>query len=150
MFKKKKKEEQSVFLSKWGFHPCDYETYLKLKRLKKIYWEAVRTYGRWRRWDRKRPENRFYWLPRTRTTKRKRSPIPIPEPKCCPLWKPFYGRWPETSELQDNWLLDDFEEARMPKAKPEDVQPLSRSVKEIDELLEKAEKWMAEKKLADR
>lgn len=44
--------------SKWGFHPCDYETYLKLKALHKHYWQSLYDFHRWYRWWRKQPENR--------------------------------------------------------------------------------------------
>ena len=139
----KKTQEQSVFLSRWGFHPCDHATYLKLKRLKKIYWAAVSTYGRWRRWSRKRHENRFYWLPKERTEKRKRGTVPIPEPKCCPVFLP--DTWVSDSYLKDNGVLLAFEQARMPTKRPDDVRPLIISVEKINKMLEAAEKWYAEK-----
>jgi hypothetical protein len=44
--------------SRWGFHPCDYETYAKLKALHKHYWQSLYDFHRWHRWWRKRPENR--------------------------------------------------------------------------------------------
>jgi len=39
--------------SEWGYHPCDKATYLKLKRLHKIYWEQVYKIAAWNRWDNK-------------------------------------------------------------------------------------------------
>ncbi len=137
-----KEQKQNVFLSRWGFHPVDHETYLKLKRLKKLYWEAVRTYGRWRRWVRKLPENRFYWIPRTSDSeKRKRSDTPILEPKCCPVFQP--DTWVRDSYLRENGVLNAFELARMPEAKPEDVKPLLISTEQINKMLKEAEEWYA-------
>src|SRR5262249_45094399 len=50
--------------SKWGFHPCDYQTYLLLKELNRLYEKAIRAYAAWRRWARKQPQNRVVrrWL----------------------------------------------------------------------------------------
>ena len=28
---------QTVYKSRWGYHPCDYETFLKLKELNKLF-----------------------------------------------------------------------------------------------------------------
>jgi len=42
-----------VFESKWGFHPCDYQTYLKLKFLNRAYSLALKARGAWERWERK-------------------------------------------------------------------------------------------------
>jgi len=141
-------KNQNVHLSHWGFHPVDHATYLKLKRLKKIYWAAVSTYGRWRRWARKQPENRFYWLPKELTEKRKRSTIPIPEPVRCPVFKP--DTWVRDSYLRDEGVLSAFEQARMPKARPDQVKPLNLSIKRIDQMLEEAEKWAEQQRLAKR
>ncbi len=44
--------------SRWGFHPCTYETYQKLKFLKKHYWIAIREFHVWHRWWRKEPQSR--------------------------------------------------------------------------------------------
>ncbi len=38
---------------RWGFRPCGYALYLKLKRLHKWYWQTVYGFHRWHRWWRK-------------------------------------------------------------------------------------------------
>jgi hypothetical protein len=48
-----------VHQGKYGYHPCDKETYLKLKALNKLYVEALRQKAAWDRWNRKLPKNRF-------------------------------------------------------------------------------------------
>ena len=45
--------------SRWGWHPCDYETYLLLKQLNARCERALRRHGEWRRWRRKQPHNRL-------------------------------------------------------------------------------------------
>jgi len=47
-----------AFQSRWGYHPCSYEFFLKLKRLHKWYWQTVYDFHRWHRWQRKDPVNR--------------------------------------------------------------------------------------------
>lgn len=49
----------TVFRSRWGFHPCRYDLYLKLKRLHRWYWQTVYDFHRWHRWQRKQPQNRI-------------------------------------------------------------------------------------------
>ena len=141
-------QEQNVFLSKWGFHPVSYETFLKLKRLKKLYWAAVRAFCQWRRWERKEPQNRFYWLPKKYGVKRKRSTKPIPEPRLCKVWmtenreKWQDGKWVKpATPLDDRGILAAFEAARMPKKNATDVEPISLSDEEIDKMLAAAELW---------
>lgn len=127
-----KTKEQNTFLSRWGFHPCDYETYLKLKKLKKLYWASVSANAKWHRWDRKQPQNRFYWEPipegfSIRDFKRKRGSQPIPEPKRC-------------SE-KFCYILDEFNKAKTPRGNIKDVVPLGVTTEQIDHLLEVVEKW---------
>jgi hypothetical protein len=57
------------FQSRWGFHPCDYEFFLKLKRLHKWYWQTLYDFHRWHRWWRRLAANRIG-----------------SEPKCCPAF----------------------------------------------------------------
>jgi len=45
--------DSNTFPSRFGFHPCDRQTFLKLKALKKYYWQNVRDFYRWWRWQRK-------------------------------------------------------------------------------------------------
>jgi hypothetical protein len=102
-----------TFQSRFGFHPCDYATFQKLRELKKRYWQTVRDFHRWWRWQRKRPENRRG-----------------PEPQFCPLFvknerwfKPrrVHGQeavryYPKT--LVDHGILELFAAARQPQTDP--------------------------------
>ena len=44
--------------SRFGFHPCNKEFFLKLKYLHKRYWETLRAFHCWHRWNNKEPQNR--------------------------------------------------------------------------------------------
>ena len=52
------KSPSNTLRSKWGFHPCDYQWFLKLKSLHRWYWQTVYDFHRWHRWWRKEPQNR--------------------------------------------------------------------------------------------
>ncbi len=47
-----------IHKSRFGFHPCNYQLFLKLKYLHKQYWIALRQYHRWHRWFLKEPQNK--------------------------------------------------------------------------------------------
>lgn len=47
-----------IYKSRFGFHPCSYETYRKLKRLNFLVYMSRRQDAAWERWHRKKPENR--------------------------------------------------------------------------------------------
>jgi hypothetical protein len=124
---------------RWGFYPCEYETYLKLKRIKKRYWETVYAETRYNRWERKLPKNRKG-----------------PEPIFCPLvgnrvWGWRMGNIPESpypvriptriANKTDQAFLDWFESARRPL--DEDlVKPFTKSqIDLINEAYDKIERW---------
>jgi fructose-1,6-bisphosphatase len=46
------------YQSKWGWHPCDYNGFLKLKKVYKAYWEGRHLLAKFERWERKQPQNR--------------------------------------------------------------------------------------------
>lgn len=50
--------ESHTYSSRFGFHPCSYETFRQLKFLHKVYWQTIYDFHRWHRWWRKQPENR--------------------------------------------------------------------------------------------
>ena len=52
--------------------------------------------------------------------------------------------WAGDSYLRDEGVLSAFEQARMPKARPDQVKPLNLSIERIDQMLEEAEKWYVE------
>src|SRR5262245_48872703 len=53
-----------TYRSRWGWHPCDYATFLQLKRLFKAFHEGRRRLAAWKRWACKLPHNRVPLEPR--------------------------------------------------------------------------------------
>jgi len=47
-----------TYRSTWGYHPCNYETFLKIKKLYKAYRASQRKAKAWFRWARKMEHNR--------------------------------------------------------------------------------------------
>lgn len=60
-----KMENNKVYQGKYGFYPCEYETYLKLKELNKYVTKALQQSANWYRWVRKAPHNRVNRIRRT-------------------------------------------------------------------------------------
>lgn len=79
-------KEKAMFRSRWGFHPCDYQTYRKLRFLNQVYLQAIRLAHGWARWKRKDPHNRVIRR-RIRNEKGQtigyEPPVPLPEPRIC-------------------------------------------------------------------
>lgn len=118
--------------SRWGFHPCDYSLFVKLKSLHRWYWQTVYDFHRWHRWQRKEAQNRVG-----------------PEPRFCDLFvdnsvwhKPARRRgvdgckvYPKT--VIDHGVVDLYRRARMPQAEP--VEPFdAETVGRIEELYREA------------
>jgi hypothetical protein len=129
--------DKTIFQSRFGFHPCDRQTFLQLKALKKCYWLTVRDFHRWWRWQRKLPHNRRG-----------------PEPKYCEVFvenkhwlrpRRVHGQdavrhYPRT--LVDRGVLAWFAAASQPQAEPPipfDAQALA----EIDRIHREAASWIA-------
>jgi hypothetical protein len=153
---------QQVFESRWGFHPCDYPTYRKLKFLNLVYQRAVRMAHAWQRWQRKDPHNR---VSRRRNRNEKgqtigySDPIPVPEPPICPVlsckvqerrFVDRKGNYSKEGFLEDkvvtadSRIATDYTAARRPASEPGAVRPLSVSLAEIDALYETARRWLEE------
>jgi len=128
------KKREDKMESKYGYHPCDRETFLKLKELKKHYYETQRNLFTWFRWDRKQEQNRVgpepkyhplfvkneYW----QTKSQRRDPV------TGSLYShiKYYNR-----KLDDQGILELYEKARMPS--PEPVEPFDEAtLKLIDSL----------------
>lgn len=125
----------NAMFSNYGYHPCDYTTFRKLKQLHKRYWETVYAVGRWVRWDRKTVHQHG------------------PEPEYCPIFVEEQGEWrpcthkngdetfkgmkyyPKT--LNDHGVIEAYQQARMPVENADDVKPLKLSVEQIDRLCER-------------
>jgi hypothetical protein len=155
-------KEKAMFRSRWGFYPCDYPTYRKLKFLHQVYLQAVRLAHAWARWKRKDPHNRTIRC-RIRNEKGQtigyELPVPLPEPKICPLFsqkvleqrhvdkKGSFSRegfMDEEVTTDGRWIPADYAAARKPVADPADIPPLHLTVPEIEELYEQARCWLEE------
>jgi len=125
----------TTFRSRWGWHPCDYELFRKLKSLHRWYWQTVYDFHRWHRWWRKDPQNRVG-----------------PEPVFCPLFvlnQTWYKRachrgvtavkvYPKT--ITDLGIIDIYQRCRMPQ--PEPVPPLDLETKaRLEALYEQASSY---------
>lgn len=118
-------EKKEVFQSRWGFSPCDYEIYKKLKLIHKFYYQTLHDAAAWERWNRKKPQNRVirHWIKDCKGQKYSSKIIgPAPEPQV--FWD-LHGA--------ESWIRD-FQNARIPKANPENVRPLEHSIDEINQM----------------
>jgi hypothetical protein len=109
---------ETVYESRWGFHPVSYETFRKLKFLHKWYYQTLKDFARWKRWIRKFPHNRKG-----------------PQPQYCPT---FVRR-----ELfcVPRGIVAAYQQARIPL--PRDlVKPLDLSDAEIDNLYQEVKAWV--------
>jgi hypothetical protein len=149
----------SVYQSRWGFHPCDYQTYRKLKFLNLAYLKAVRQARAWMRWKRKDPHNRVIRR-RKRNDKGQtigyEKPIPMPAPRICEVFsrkilekcyvdkKGNYckeGFMEEKVVMLDLGVAQDYAASRIPRNTKEEVVPLRNSLEAIIELFEIARSW---------
>ena len=132
------KPATTIFKSRWGFHPCNYELFLKLKGLHGCYWKTLYDFHRWHRWWRKDVQNRTG-----------------PEPTFCPLfvneyvwYKPVRVRgeqgfkvYPKT--VTDHGIVDLYQTARIPHR--EAVVPFDAETHQrIESLYEEMETQMSE------
>lgn len=129
--------ESNNFRSRFGYHVCDFETYVKLKLLHRWYWQTVRDFHGWWRWQRKLPHNRQGT-----------------EPAYCPVFvenRPWHQsrrshgqeavrRYPKT--LVDRGVLAWFRTARTPQIEPPPLLD-EVSLREIDRLFGAAEAWFS-------
>lgn len=152
--------EQGTFETRWGHVAYSYEDYLKLKKLHKIWFRALRSAAVWKRWVRKAPHNRL-----SRRTLRDaegrrigREVIgPTTEPRTCELFsrklvdvdrKPivddrnkcgWFMGWIKT----DDAVAVEYRKAKHPKADAGEVGKAGLTGPEIDSMLAAAEEWLA-------
>ncbi|OAI54315.1 hypothetical protein AYO44_15180 [Planctomycetaceae bacterium SCGC AG-212-F19] len=140
----------NAFRSRWGYHPCDYSTYLLLKELHRLYEKAHHAYAAWGRWARKEPQNRV----RRRYLRNAQGQRigcellgPLPEPRLSRL---FCTRTEVVQSSSGNRLgvrvpfdalgvPEAYRAARKPAATAEEVTPLPWTADEIRRLIALAE-----------
>ena len=137
---------------KYGWYPCDWATYQKLKALNMDYNKALHEKAAWERWDRKEPQNRVV---RAKLKDSKgnvvgyAAPVPQKEPAITSIFlKKVVKRvqWGKKGqyykdgkdeifvELTDLPIFEDYWKARYPVAGEEGVSPLSLKLDLINEL----------------
>lgn len=134
---------QNVSKSRFGFHACDHETFLKLKKLKKMYYKALRRNAEWNRWNNKLPKNRILrkWF-RNEKGQRTHSEIvgPMTEPKVYPVFGARHYVPQGEHALNDMGVLEAYNTARTPYETPEKVKPIKLTVDQINNMLAHLEK----------
>jgi hypothetical protein len=137
---------------KYGWYPCDWATYRKLKELNMAYTKAMHEKAAWERWDRKEPQNRVI-RGKLKNSKGQvvgyQAPIPMPEPElttffCKKVVKnvkwgkkgQYYkeGKDETFVELVDSSVPKDYRNARFPVAGQEGVTPLTLTLETINVL----------------
>jgi hypothetical protein len=152
-----------AYRSRWGWHPCDYETYLLLKRLNARCERAARRHGEWRRWRRKQPHNRLLREPVVDHKGRgvgTRVVGPKPEPVLDPLFcvrrqvRTFRGpdgqplkeaRWVEEVSFCDLGIPEAYRAARRPVPAEGQVPALRLTPAEVRRLADRAEDLAGER-----
>ena len=127
-------EQISTFKSRWGYHPCDYATYLLLKKLAQYERRAYAQYRTWQRWKRKAPQNRVH-KEYLRNDKNQRIGTKIIGPSTEPQWASTYwldgnGRFVRIGAVRD------YDNARTPRNTPAEVRGLSLSQANIKHAIE--------------
>jgi hypothetical protein len=137
--------------SRWGWYPCDYETFLCLKKLNARCLKALRGFAAWRRWQRKMPHNRVLRetiLDDQGCKAGSRVVGPRPEPPLDPLFctrhpvTRYHGPGTPAGErvcFSDLGIPRAYGSARRPVAAEALVRPLELSRDEIRRLAGRAE-----------
>jgi hypothetical protein len=128
--------------SRWGWHPCDYETYLLLKELNALCEKARRQYAAWQRWERKMPHNRVIRrkvkddqgrVIRTEVIGPRPEP-PLPAPFCTRYQAVVRGRAIERVAFSDLGIPAAYRAARKPAASKEEVKPPGLTPEQVNRL----------------
>jgi hypothetical protein len=129
--------ERNPNQSRFGFHPCDYATYRKLKRLNFFAQLSKRLDASWQRWNAKQPQNRFLRETKHEGTRAIRgwaldangNRIPWLEPVSVP------------GKIGIGVIEENYKRARYPVASADLVKPLTIAV--VDKELQICEEWYA-------
>ena len=153
-----------VHKGRFGYHPCSYETFCKLRFLNGLYQQSLRRRATWNRWNRKAPHNRFHRLKVRDESGRvvgyefdpdgkRYLKIAVLEPTVCPIFNEiteklshydahgsYHGQKIPVKcvEVLSHKIPEARKIAGRPVATPEEVQQLPISVEEINSLYEQA------------
>lgn len=122
---------------KYGFYPCDWQTYYKLKIINMAYNKALHNKAIWDRWYRKQPQNRVIRAKLRDSNGRVvgyKISKPLPEPKVCSV---FCKKVDNKVEIIDFPIYTDYRKARYPVKAEEACEGLSLRMDIINELFEK-------------
>jgi hypothetical protein len=131
---------QGIFRSRWGYHPCDWNAWIRIKRLRFLWFLTVRRLAAWRRWNNKLPHNRVIWR-RIRGDDSR----PVAWEKIGALAEPRVAEFMVREEwgrrqMAHSWIEESYRQAKRPAIEPAAPWPAAR-LKEIDELLDRLEAW---------
>lgn len=129
---------------RWGFYPCSWEHYKKLKRLNWLVLQVRRQDAAYKRWERKQPQNRRIYLgfkyggvitpaPKRSTSKCWRAYKPAPEPIMAEIYP-----------LQMEYIERDYQSARYPQGEATLVKPLIFGTEQVDAYLQLLEQWLTD------
>jgi hypothetical protein len=117
---------------KYGYYPCDWDTYRKLKAINFAYSKALHGKKQWERWERKDPKNRVIRVKLKNSAGQVvgyQAPIPMSEPPICPV---FCKKINFDKVVISDSLYDDYRRARYPKPIPEAVEHLKNNLETIN------------------
>ncbi len=138
----------TTFKSRWGYHPCSHEFYLKLKRLNLLARKCLAQAAIWERWNRKEPQNQ------RRLIGGKNGWENTPKKRDIPKMHRIYESIPEPTYPPPDMvtfaatIAADYKNARTP-ATLNDVKPLILSEEKINNLLNLLESAMATEIIED-
>lgn len=112
--------------SRWGFHPCSYSDFKKIKLLHKHFWLAKYAEGAYKRYYNKLPQNRMI-------LKRNKILLTTPIPMEVPFFPAIYAK------ILKKPIIPFYNQARFPLPDPNAVKPLLISMSQVDELLAEIE-----------
>lgn len=116
----------NVFKSRWGYHPCSFESFLVYKRLAKIALKSLMDNAKHRRWLRKEPQNRVITVcppgkSKRYTSHEDRTFVPCPEPPVGVFIDSIAWR-----------ILSDYRSVRFPRESELDVKLLRLALSESE------------------
>lgn len=124
----------NVFQSKWGFHPCSREHYMKLKQVRYYLHINRMQLAAWERWSRKLPKNRVRWIFDGFYDKHALD-ISFTQ------WKAEPWAEPEGCPVNLSLIMTDYNNA-LPVPSADAVKGLVIPLESLDAMIEQCEGWL--------